>query len=155
MFIKAYRVHTAEERMKIKFVCVGKLKNDAVRALFYEYVSRIRSYVKVEILETKDTTREKERRDILEKTEGFYRVVLSAEGKQVDSEQFSSFLKNLGRDVALVIGGPEGVSKEAKGKADMVLSLSKMTFPHELSRVMIAEQVYRACTILKHEKYHK
>jgi len=84
--------------------------------------------------------------------------VLSERGKMMSSEQFSEFLAdkfNRNKNVSFVLGGPWGVSKELEEKANCLLSLSPMTFPHEIARVLLLEQIYRALAIKKGSKYHK
>lgn len=141
--------------MQINLLCVGKLKNRQVAALFEEYIGRIQHYTKVQCIEIKDSNMREEGKVLLKRSENTFRVLLSENGRERTSNSFASFLKNLTKDTSFIIGGPEGVSDEVKKNADEVLSLSSMTFPHELARVFLAEQLYRAFTILNKGNYHK
>ncbi len=141
--------------MKICFVCVGKLKNKQVTTLFAEYIGRLKHYTKVQCIEIKDSNMREEGKLLLKKSENTFRVLLSEDGRERTSNSFASFLKNLTKDTSFIIGGPEGVSDEVKKNADEVLSLSSMTFPYELARVFLAEQIYRSFTILNKMSYHK
>lgn len=117
-------------------------------ALVQEFEKRLPKYCRFEAFEVKGRSD-----DILPKLKGTV-VVLDERGKQRSSEELAAFLKKQ-EEVTFVVGAAEGVPAEVKTKADVLLSFSKMTFPHELARVLLAEQVYRAFTILKGEKYHK
>ncbi len=159
--------------MNISFVTVGKLKEKYLKQGIAEYVKRLSAYAKIEIIEVPDekapedlsaaqmeAIKQKEGERILSKISAdTYVVALAIEGKQYSSEQFASFLEKLatyGRSkVAFVIGGSLGLSNEVLKRADEKLSFSKMTFPHQLMRLILAEQVYRAFRIIRGEPYHK
>lgn len=135
----------------LKIIAVGKLKNSALKELYNEYTSRIGQFTKYTTSEIKDSTPTQESRDILLKTKNTTCFFLSPEGKQLSSEKLAQLIKHV--DVSFVIGGPNGLSADVK-KTGTVLSLSQMTFPHELCRVLLAEQIYRALTILNNHPYH-
>lgn len=155
--------------MNISFVTVGKLKEKYLKQGIAEYVKRLSAYAKIEIIEVPDekapedlsaaqmeAIKQKEGERILSKISAdTYVVALAIEGKQYSSEQFASFLEKLatyGRSkVAFVIGGSLGLSNEVLKRADEKLSFSKMTFPHQLMRLILAEQVYRAFRIIRGE----
>ena len=140
----------------ISLLAVGKMKNKAYAEACQEYLKRLQRYDKVNILILKDKGKEKEGKDILEKSEGAYLVALSPVGVEMSSIELSQFLQyNADRKIVFVIGSEEGLSTKVLEKAQLVLSMSRMTFPHELARVMFLEQLYRGFTILKGEKYHK
>lgn len=141
--------------MKIRFVYVGKLKQGELATLFHEYAERIKHYVPIHCLEIKDSTLHKEAKELLEQSAGTFRIALAAEGKQYSSEDFARLIQRMAKDVSFLIGGPEGLSLEVKKKSNLLLSLSLMTFPHELTRVLLAEQVFRSCTIMHCENYHR
>jgi len=141
--------------MQIRLLCVGKLKNKQVAALFEDYIGRLQHYTKAQRIEIKDSNMREEGKLLLKKSENTFRVLLAEDGKEHTSNSFAIFLKNLTEDTSFIIGGPEGVSDEVKKNADETLSLSSMTFPHELARVFLAEQLYRAFTILNKGSYHK
>ncbi len=138
--------------MKIKLVAVGKLKKGYIREGVRDYVSRIKHYVPFETVETK------EERIMQFLKENRPNVLLDRKGKMMSSEEFSEFVENFmlnGKDLSFFIGGAEGFSDEERQSADFMISFSEMTFPHELARLMLAEQIYRALTIIRGEKYHK
>jgi len=138
--------------MRVHVVAVGKLKKRYVVEGVEDYINRIEHYIPLSIVETKEDPF-----NIIDK-EGFH-IILDAQGQSMTSEEFASFIDNLlttrSEDVFFYIGGPEGFSEEFKNKAQMQVSLSPMTFPHELARLFFLEQLYRALTIIKGEKYHK
>ena|SRR5258708_7215397 len=154
--------------MKFAVVAVGKLKTAHWLEAQKEYLSRIRRYVPTEVLEIKDrvgqgqedsAALEAEGAAILERTEDWPGVIsLSPTGKLLDSPAWAKTLRKLTETysrLAFVIGGPVGLSTAVQNKSVLSLSLSPMTFPHEMARVVFLEQLYRALTILKGEKYHK
>lgn len=138
--------------MKISLVVVGKTADKEVVGIISEYTSRILRYTQFELV---DTTEER-----LSKTlEKFDRVfLLDEKGKELTSVELSLFVEkqmNAGvKNIAFVVGGPFGFTPEIRDLADATIALSKMTFPHDLVRVIFLEQLYRAFTILKNEKYH-
>ncbi len=141
--------------MDIRFICVGKLKSKELQILVHDYLERLQHYASARCIEVKDSTPQEESKALLKKSEATFRVVLSEEGRQYTSVAFATFMKSLTKDVSFIIGGPEGLSPDVKKHADILLSLSTMTLPHELTRVILMEQVYRAYTIIKKERYHK
>lgn len=159
--------------MNISFVTVGKLKEKYLKQGMAEYVKRLSAYCKIDIIEVADEKAPEELSDaemeMVKKKEGqrilskispdAYVIALAIEGKQYSSEEFASFLEKLatyGRSkIVFVIGGSLGLSGDVLKRADMRLSFSKMTFPHQLMRLILAEQVYRAFRIMKGQPYHK
>ena len=155
--------------MKISFWSVGKAHEPYVKAGVEDFTRRISRYYKVEwslipapknagMLSEMDL-KKKEGEIILEWLgKDDYLVVLDERGKQVSSEGLASFLQARANEstkqVVFLIGGAFGVSDEVMKRADYKWSLSQLVFPHQLVRLILAEQVYRACTILKNEKYH-
>lgn len=155
--------------MKLRLVCVGKLSEAWLRQGAEEYAGRLKRHFSLEIVELKEEKggrkgdvpglqrREGER--ILEKIpDQAYVVVLDERGKQLGSEHLAEMLGDRmlhgGQPWCLVIGGPYGLSPEVKQRADFLLSLSKMTFTHQMARVFLLEQLYRSSTILRNEPYH-
>ena len=151
----------------IIILAVGKIKETYWREAIAQYLKRLRPYVKVSIQELpaesfirdsdKAKAKEKESRRILsfldQQAESKI-FILTEEGNNFDSLKFSEDLKKLsGQRIIFVIGGALGLSEEVK-RCGSKLSLSKMTFPHELARVILLEQLYRAITIVKHKNYH-
>ena len=159
--------------MKITILCVGKIKEKFYREALEEYIKRMSRYAKVDIVEVSDektpdgaseavenTIKEKEGDKLLAKwDESAYTFVLAINGKQLSSEEFAGKLNTLGTygtsNLQFVIGGSLGLSESVLRKADFLLSFSKMTFPHQLMRVVLLEQIYRAHRIIKNEPYHK
>ena len=165
-----------EERawmMKITILCVGKIKEEFYRKAVAEYQKRLSRYCKLEIIEAADektpdqaspaveyNIKEKEGERLLKHIrEDTYVIALAIEGKMPDSLQLSHSIEQLGltgkSNIAFVIGGSLGLSKQVLHRADELLSFSKMTFPHQLMRVILLEQVYRSFRIIHHEPYHK
>ncbi len=159
--------------LNIRIVCVGKLREQFYISAFNEYSKRLSAYCKLECVELNETklgsslsdkeiaaALDKEAADI-ERAVGkdAYVIAMCIEGGQLDSEAFAEKINSLavsGRGrICFVIGGSFGISPRIKQAADMRLSMSKMTFPHHLARVMLAEQVYRAFKISEGSRYHK
>ncbi|CUP79276.1 MAG: 23S rRNA (pseudouridine(1915)-N(3))-methyltransferase RlmH [Clostridium baratii] len=159
--------------MNITLVTVGKLKEKYLKQAIDEYSKRLSRYCKLDIIElpdekTPDNASEKEEAQIKEKEgrailskikDNSYVVAMDLKGKQLTSEELSSFVERCGvkgnSNIVFVIGGSLGLSDEVIKRADYKLCFSKMTFPHQLFRVMLLEQVYRAFRIMKNEPYHK
>lgn len=155
--------------MKIRLLIVGKIENKNADALAELYLKRIKHYlpismkiIKPEKIKSLSDTEVLNREGLkfLEKIiVSDYTVVMDKGGKQFTSEEFAKLFNKLAgqstKQITFVIGGPLGLSDDVKKKANQLLSFSKMTFPHELAFVMLLEQIYRAQTILKGEKYHK
>jgi 23S rRNA (pseudouridine1915-N3)-methyltransferase len=156
--------------MRIKIVWVGKTKHPQIQALAADYLARLKHLVSCEILEARDpgrgrnlrgdSLRAAESAQLLKLTEGLRRiVVLDERGRQFSSPEFATWLQgeqNRGsRDVAFVIGGPEGISATVSERAALSLSLGRMTWTHEMCRALLLEQIYRAFSILKNIPYHK
>lgn len=143
---------------KICFAVVGKIKESFYREAVAEYVKRLSRFAKVEIKELAEgTDPEAEAEDILRACKG-YVIALAVEGEKLSSEGLAKKMKKLsdeGKDVTFVIGSSCGLSERVKQKADYKLSFSDMTFPHQLMRVILAEQVYRAFMINAGATYHK
>ncbi|WP_082235853.1 23S rRNA (pseudouridine(1915)-N(3))-methyltransferase RlmH [Halobacillus massiliensis] len=159
--------------MKITIISVGKLKEKYLKQGINEYVKRLIPYAKVDIVEVPDEkapenlseaqmleVKQKEGERILAKIQqDTYVITLEIEGKQLTSEKLAKQLDDLATygksKMAFVIGGSLGLSDEVLQRSDFGLSFSKMTFPHQLMRLMLVEQVYRAFKINRGEPYHK
>jgi 23S rRNA (pseudouridine1915-N3)-methyltransferase len=138
--------------VKITIVAAGKLKDKALRSLADDYLARIRRYVTAVELETRDE------KDLEPRIPGGARVVaLQVWGKQYSSEEFAARIAawgNTGKgDIAFVIGAAEGIPQRVSDRADEHMSLSTMTLPHRLARVVLLEQIYRGFSILRGEPY--
>ena len=146
--------------MKFRFVWVGKTKDANWRALQEEYCQRLSHFVKFEITEIKDAAREIESKRILENVnQSAFVCLLDVEGRSLSSPDLAKELEkwqNRGlKEVTFIIGGAEGVASEVVETADISLSLSFLTFTHDMARVVLLEQLYRAFTIIKGFPYQK
>ena len=149
--------------MKIKVAWIGKTKEPAIEALTAEYLKRISRYAEIAGVAVKDESailalasgqRQSQRQQNKERHK---LVLLDARGKQFSSEELAEFLEREQVNaipLLFAIGGSDGFSDEARRRAGFTLSLGKMTLPHELARVVLVEQIYRAFTILKNHPYH-
>ena len=159
--------------MKIKIVCVGKIKEKYLKDAIDEYSKRISRFAKLEIIETNDekipenasfAEEEKVIKTEGEKIKKFispkdYVIALCVEGKNISSvelaEKFSQITLSGASSITFIIGGSLGIYEEIKNMSNFKLSFSKMTFPHQLMRVILLEQTYRAFKINANEEYHK
>lgn len=159
--------------MKITIITVGKIKEKYFTMAIDEYSKRLGRYVKLDIVEVADEKtpdgasdteerliRQKEGERILKVLkEDSYVITLEIEGKMLDSVELSEKINQIGVSgkghITFIIGGSLGLSDEVKSRADFKLSFSKMTFPHQLMRVVLLEQIYRSYRILGNEPYHK
>jgi 23S rRNA (pseudouridine1915-N3)-methyltransferase len=143
---------------KIYFVVVGKIKESFYREAVAEYAKRMSRFAKLEIKELPEgADPEAEADEILRAVKG-YTIALAVEGEKLSSEKLAKKLKTLsdsGKEITFVIGSSCGLSDRVKNAADYKLSFSDMTFPHQLMRVILAEQVYRAFMINAGSTYHK
>lgn len=162
-----------ELSMKITVLCVGKVKEKFYRDAIDEFSKRLSRYCKLEIVEVSDEkteeqaseteirlVKEKEGERLLKNIkEDAYVITLCIDGKQLDSEELSEKIEKLGiqgtSHIYFVIGGSLGLADAVIKRADYKLSFSKMTFPHQLMRVILLEQIYRGYRIMNHEPYHK
>ena len=159
--------------MKISILTVGKIKEKYLRDAIAEYSKRLSRYCKLEIIEVadektpdnasetvEDSIRSKEGERLLKyiKDDAFV-ITLEIAGEQLTSEKFAEKINNLGirgpSHIQFVIGGSIGLGKEILKRSDYALSFSKMTFPHQLMRVILLEQIYRSYRIISGEPYHK
>jgi|ERR1051325_3296135 23S rRNA (pseudouridine1915-N3)-methyltransferase len=155
--------------MKLQFIWVGKTRKAAVKELADEYMARVNKFARVEVIEVRDRDGagsdrdrilEKEADDLLSRIEAGARlVVLDEKGSEFDSFQLADLLRqeqNAGtKQITFVIGGHYGLADRVKKRADLLLALSRLTLPHELARLFLLEQVYRAFAILHGLPYQK
>ncbi|MCI5525360.1 MAG: 23S rRNA (pseudouridine(1915)-N(3))-methyltransferase RlmH [Dorea sp.] len=159
--------------MKITVITVGKIKEKYLKDAIAEYSKRLSRYCKLEILEVADektpdgaseiveeNIREKEGERILKLIkEDAYVITLEINGKMLTSEELADRIETLGiqgkSHLVFVIGGSIGLGREVLRRSDYALSFSKMTFPHQLMRVILLEQIYRSYRIINGEPYHK
>ena len=159
--------------MKITILAVGKIKEKFFREAIAEYEKRLSRYCKFEIIEVADEKtpdnasiaeeeqiKQKEAERILNKIQtDAYVITLEILGKELDSVSFSEMIQKLGvsgkSQIVFVIGGSLGLHESVSQRADRKVSFSSMTFPHQLMRVILCEQIYRGFRIMNHEPYHK
>ena len=159
--------------MKITLITVGKIKEKYLRDAIAEYSKRLSRYCKLEIIEVADEKTPDHASDVVENAirdkeaerimkyvkEDTYVITLEINGKLLSSEELSTKINQLGiqgtSHITFIIGGSIGLGKEVLARSDYALSFSKMTFPHQLMRVILLEQIYRSYRIINGEPYHK
>lgn len=159
--------------MRVTIICVGKIKEKYLSMAIDEYSKRLSKYCKLEFIEVADEKTEENASDVLneqvKKKEGerilknikddSYVITLEIAGKMLTSPELASHIDSLGVNgtshITFIIGGSLGLSDTVCKRANYKLSFSKMTFPHQLMRVILLEQIYRAYRINNHEPYHK
>lgn len=155
--------------MKLRLVWIGKTKGAPARQLLREYIERVSKFVSVEVTELRDRNDvgrdgrriiDKEGEEILSRTSSApYLIALDEHGHQLDSIKLAELIekhRTLGtKEITFVIGGYSGLSEAVRQRADLVLALSKMTLTHDLARVLLVEQIYRAFTIIHGLPYQK
>lgn len=160
--------------IRINIICIGKIKEKYFTDAISEYAKRLTAFCKfavVELAEEKIRNNNPNEAEISEVIEaegerilkkigaGDYAVAMCIEGKQLSSEELSAMLDNAAitgkSTVDFIIGGSYGLSNKVKNRADFKLSMSKMTFPHQMARMVLSEQIYRALEISTNGKYHK
>ena len=141
----------------IRLIFVGKTKEKFLKEGILEFLKRMKNYAKVNVLEISDSNTEKEGKRILALLKDDYLIAMAIEGKEFSSEEFADFIKENypTQNISFVIGSQNGLSDEVLEKANKKISLSKMTFTHEMARLILIEQIYRAFTILHGKSYHK
>lgn len=167
------RTYFTNTMLSVKFICTGKMREKYFIGAFEEYEKRLRSYCKFELAEPTevklpDAPSDREIQTALEKEAaeiekaipaGAYTVAMCIEGEQFPSEGMARLIERCessGRPrLCFIVGGSYGLAERIKRGADMRLSMSKMTFPHHLARVMLIEQVYRGFKIREGSRYHK
>lgn len=158
--------------MKIKIYCIGKIKEQYLKDGINEYLKRISAYSNIEIVEVIDSkvrdnpnssdiekAKNEEGERVLKLVKNEYLIGLDLNKKEPTSEEFASFLQSKlvegGSSVSFVIGGSYGLSDALKNRCNTSVSLSKLTFLHQMTRLILLEQIYRAFKILNNETYHK
>jgi len=138
----------------IKLICVDKVKEKFLKEGIEDFTKRINYFGKFEIQRIKSSEAVKEGKDILSKISNEHVFILSEEGKEFSSEEFADKLFKINKDVIFVIGGTDGISDELKKKGQLI-SLSKMTFTHEMAQLFFVEQIYRCFMIKNNKRYHR
>lgn len=154
--------------MQIDLIVVGKLKEKSMQQMCDEYIKRLGSYCKLNVIELKDESNNLDEKLVMAREAQAidkvldpksYIIIMDIDGKQMDSEAFSRKIDEIttyeSSKITFIIGGSLGIDPKLKAQANMRMSFSKMTFPHQLFRVMLLEQIYRQFRIIKNEPYHK
>lgn len=151
----------------IKIICVGKLKESYWQKAVDEYLKRLSKYTKIQIIELEDDGSDDEVKSLNNEKDKIlknikqkdYLIILDINGIMYDSMELSNKIDNLfiegNSDITFIIGSSYGLHEEIKNKADLKLSFSRLTFPHQLFRVILLEQIYRLFKIINNESYHK
>lgn len=143
--------------LNINIICCGTIKEQYLRDALKEYEKRLSAFCKLTVNEIKEDSL----KATLPAVSAFKgtKIALCIEGKMLSSEELAQKIESLAvngaHDIAFIIGGSEGLCDDVKNMCDIKLSFSKMTFPHQLMRVILLEQIYRAFTIINHKQYHK
>lgn len=144
--------------VKVNLVCVGKLKESYWRDAVAEYAKRLGRFCRFEVIELAERRTPEEEADAILRACRGHVIAMTVEGKQVTSEQFAqkiAVLCDRGEEMTFVIGSSCGLAKRVKAAADERLSFSALTFPHQMMRVILSEQIYRAFMINAGAEYHK
>ena len=147
----------------IKIICVGKIKEKFFKDCIDEYLKRLSKYAKLEIIQVNDydydieKTITEEGKSILSKIkEKDYVITLEIDGNKINSVELSNLIeKNISNNIVFVIGGSYGLSSDVRKRSNYDLSFSDLTFPHQLFRIILLEQIYRSFKIINNESYHK
>lgn len=143
----------------IKIICIGKIKEKFYQDAVKEYMKRLTKYHKVVIEELPDSNINKEKEILLKRinTKDFI-ITLEIEGNEINSLELSNLIDKtlmINSNITFIIGGSDGLHDEIKKLSNYKLSFSKLTFPHQLFRIILLEQIYRSFKIMHHESYHK
>ena len=150
--------------MKIKIVSVGQFKNNKLKFIFNDYVKKLPWKLELkEIKQTKDKNQSlRKENDSLNLFDNIGKndkiICLDKSGATISTQKLTQYIsefENFSMNISFIIGGPEGISKECLGKCDRTISFGKVTWPHLLVRVMLAEQLYRVSTIISNHPYHR
>lgn len=141
---------------RIRLICVGKIKEQYLKEGIADFSKRLTHYAKLEILEIKDIGMEEEAEKIIAHLRfEDYIIALCVDGKQYPSMELAKLIMNTPKNITFIIGGADGLSSRVIGKSHLKLSLSPMTFTHDMCRLFLLEQIYRSYTIIKGLPYHK
>ncbi len=149
----------------IRIICVGKTKQNYIKDALEEYLKRASAYIRIDVDVLPDVKLKKSNNiEMVKKAEGelilkkldpyLLTVALDEHGDQMTSVEFAKFIEKNNYKIQFIIGGVYGLSENILARSDKVLSFSKSTFTHQMIRVILSEQLYRACTIINGKKYH-
>lgn len=143
----------------IKIICVGKVKEQYLKDGIKNYLKRIMKYHKIEMIEINDSNIDEEAKGILKYINlKDYVVTLEIDGNMINSNELANFIDKTfikNSNIVFIVGGSDGLSSVIKNRSNYKLSFSKLTFPHQLFRIVLLEQIYRSFKILNNETYHK
>lgn len=144
----------------LKIICIGKIKKQYIKDAIQDYKTRLSKYTKIDVIELDDDNPKEEAKRILKYIdEKDYIITMEIEGKELSSTELSDKIKELNTygnsNTTFIIGGSDGLDDSIKQKSNFKLSFSKLTFPHQLFRVLLLEQLYRSYKIINNEQYHK
>ena len=152
--------------LDINIIAIGKINDSSTKFLTDEYFKRLKPYAKIKITELKEESfsdsNAKQAKDAeavkiiktISKNTNSFIICLDENGDHFTSTEFANFLENINGPIAMIIGGSLGLSSSVLDKSQKSISLSKMTFTHEMARLFLLEQIYRATTIINNKKYH-
>ena len=153
--------------MSVRILAVGKVKESYLQAGILEYAKRLQPFVTFTIQEVKESNTQDIARDLEQEGEALlqqlktddYLISLALEGTRASSFELAAKIDNIqtyqAKNIVFIIGGSRGLSQAVKAKSDLLLSFGPATYPHQLMRLILTEQIYRAFTIIHHQKYHK
>ena len=153
--------------MDINLIVVGKIKEVYLQQGIDEYIKRIKPFCNLQVIEVKEVTTSNSNKNLKEEAKSIlsyvkkedYVITLEISGNNLDSVGLAKFIENhylySPRLLTFIIGSSDGLDEEVKKRSDYPLSFSKMTFPHQLMRMIVVEQIYRSLSIINHQKYHK
>lgn len=144
----------------IKIITIGNLKEKYLQEAAQEYKKRLSKFTKLEIIEIKETNKKTETQAIIKNLkENSYNILLAIDGKQYTSKELSKKIEEIfiyrASDITFIIGGSEGINNNIEKYINEKVSFSKLTFPHQLFRINLLEQIYRSYKIINNEPYHK
>ncbi len=144
------------ERM-VKLVAVGRMRDRLFESRCQEFLTRLNAYGRCEVVILPDSNVANEGKAMLrelDREKGSLVIALTEEGREFSTKEFSEYLEKIDRRIVFIIGGPFGIADEVKKRADMLMAMSKMTFTHEMARMIFLEQLYRALNLLNGGAYH-
>lgn len=147
----------AKYEKMVKLVAVGKMRDHLFDSRCQEFLTRLNAYGKCEVVVLPDSNVANEGKAMLrelDKERGALVVALTEEGREFSTKEFSEYLGKIDRKIVFIIGGPFGIADEVKARADQLCALSRMTFTHEMARMIFLEQLYRALNLLNGGAYH-
>lgn len=144
----------------IKIICIGKIKEKYMQDAIKDYLKRVNKYHKIDIIELNDSNINDEKKEILKVLNlKDYIITLEINGNMISSIELSNMVDNIwtniNSSITFIIGGSEGIHDDIKKLSNYKLSFSKMTFPHQMFRLLLLEQLYRSFKIMNNESYHK